>query len=1224
MVNYQIIAKDVLLDTYNDLPISLNFQITDITDITKRNTNYSKTIIVPGTEKNNRFFNHIFDVNVQTISFNPSKTIPCTITTGLYTIMVGDLQLLNIINTQGRIEYEIVISGFLKNVISEFGDLSLRDLDLSMYNHYRNKTTVLNSWDYTVVENSSDRTYGSPGNGYVYPYIINGGDQDIYNQLYVYNLFPAVYVKTVIDKMFEDVGFTYTSNFFKSDYFLKLILPYVNDKLEMDSNEYDQRTFRVGVDGINEGETTNPLFTQFSAFTTTTPTGYRSPSILVNSQYIYAEAGNLQTWYKNSIYRFNSGYWVPLSKTSGTTGDVVFQDLLNQWSYSSQTIPYASGSSANYPTTFSKYVAQNSGFYDIGFDGNLIMKYIHTDNDDIEFTGGDLRYYGRIVRLRNGVKTIITSTDFPTIFTPSSGSYSSPWYDLANPLTLSMVASNIYVLAGDEYYLEVGFEGFNGEWRGNNQEVLVNPLFPMTNNDIVTNFYVVPSSNNLLGTNDLINMNQVLPDVKQKDFFLTIVKMFNLIIMDNPDIINDLIIEPYDDFYNSKPSIIDWSELLDRSSEIVITPMSELDAQQYTYEYTEDDDYYNKQYTYETKRKYGDFSIEVENDFSDEEKKTELLFAPTPNSQWSIGGRVAPFFVNIEDNTLSSRKVKPRILFYGGKLITNDQYKLKDSIADSGTILNEYAYCGMWDNPYEPKYDLGFGSTDKIYWVNNTFPTNNLIEKFHKNSLLSILDINSKLMTATFKLSPKDIALFDFRNVINIDGVYWRVNRIIDYNPIDETLTKVELLKLTNVNFNVKERSDVPQSNLTCPTDMIIRALKGGNIYESQSGQIITENCCKSLGGVIRNGICYTQKFWDDPWEMDGVSDALAAKVTRGSLNSVPTTQDRTTQMTDGNNTINSAGVKVLGTNNFVDRNVSNTLIVGDSNTILKDTVNAQVVGNNNTVTSELSNVFVFGDSNIVGPDTTISGVTATTLSNVFAVGSGMTVYDSNTIYTQNIVMPAGGTFNGDPITNITGYQYVTEDTTPGSELFDITVPSGGNTASMGIAGSSGINTSWTDGTESFSLNLSTNGSVISATDGTTTNGLTVKTAEVKIDATDGTNISFVDVNSDGTIEINSTGVGNFGKTEYFPNGTIQNISDDGTNFSNVTQIPTSYSTTVSDGTNSITFGLTAISMYINALPAFADDADAGTAGLTIGQMYQTDGTGASPLNVAGIMMIKQ
>jgi hypothetical protein len=48
------------------------------------------------------------------------------------------------------------------------------------------------------------------------------------------------------------------------------------------------------------------------------------------------------------------------------------------------------------------------------------------------------------------------------------------------------------------------------------------------------------------------------------------------------------------------------------------------------------------------------------------------------------------------------------------------------------------------------------------------------------------------------------------------------------------------------------------------------------------------------------------------------------------------------------------------------------------------------------------------------------------------------------------------------------------------------------------------------------------------------------------------------------------------------------------------------------------------INIHSNILPAHADDATAGGAGLATGDLYQTDGTGAAPLNVPGIVMIKQ
>ncbi len=59
----------------------------------------------------------------------------------------------------------------------------------------------------------------------------------------------------------------------------------------------------------------------------------------------------------------------------------------------------------------------------------------------------------------------------------------------------------------------------------------------------------------------------------------------------------------------------------------------------------------------------------------------------------------------------------------------------------------------------------------------------------------------------------------------------------------------------------------------------------------------------------------------------------------------------------------------------------------------------------------------------------------------------------------------------------------------------------------------------------------------------------------------------------------------------------------------------------VDDDTETITLAASHISA---PLSAYADDADAGTNGVVTGELYQTDGTGSAPLNVAGIVMIKQ
>ena len=46
--------------------------------------------------------------------------------------------------------------------------------------------------------------------------------------------------------------------------------------------------------------------------------------------------------------------------------------------------------------------------------------------------------------------------------------------------------------------------------------------------------------------------------------------------------------------------------------------------------------------------------------------------------------------------------------------------------------------------------------------------------------------------------------------------------------------------------------------------------------------------------------------------------------------------------------------------------------------------------------------------------------------------------------------------------------------------------------------------------------------------------------------------------------------------------------------------------------------------LVLNDLPAYADDAAAAADSLPGGSLYQTNGNGAAPLDVAGIVMIKQ
>jgi len=911
MNRYSLIAGGLALDTNEDLSVSLNYQIDDIIHPEKRNTSYSKTIILPGTPKNNKFFKHIYEVNVDTENFNLTKRIPVVIRIGDNDVLRGSMQLRKIINDNKQIEYDVVVYGQLNDIMTKFGDYEMRDLDLSEYNHVRNRQNILASWDYIVQRFSSPFFNNGPGVGYVYPHIITGSDTDITNTSYIYNMYPAVYAKTIIDKMFEFTNFTYTSEFFNSEYFSKLIVPFTDDKIQLSKEQVDLQTTRVGVPGNSQ------------AF-----------------QELMGLRARGSGWWKNYIE--NSSI-MPLFEESGTVDDsgteLTFQDPLNSWNN----------------TIAGRYVCQEAGYYNISFSGQLFARVVHDNNKpDMEFKEGEFEYF---YRLRKNA-TILDQSDDGTGFLVqkfglSDGTHPSPWIDTDTPLAFGPSADDVYLDVGDVVTVEYGFNYPSSvKWIGtSDNKHKVQLILRRVFDGQFTKLIVEPSSNQDMG-NKLINMNEVLPDkLKMKDFFIDILRMFNLIVQDNPRKDNDLIIEPRDDFFASRQRVSDWTFKLDNDSDVKIQPMSELDATAYLYTYTKDDDLYNKEYNEETKKIYGDLLIDVQNDFSDKTNKTTLRFAPTPNAEKYIEGRVAPFFVEKDDENFKAKKVKPRILFYGGRIPVpaGSFFRVQDFPGGANNVVYDYPYCGMWDHPFEPNYDLAFGWTEKIYWNSSAFPANNLYEMYHRSTMNDIIDNNARLMEAKFHLTPKDIADFDFRDIIFIKDSYWRVSKIKDYNPAGaDSLTRVILYKLNNLTIVDKNRIEIPTSNTHCPNDVVAvvppKLGRRGVYYKSVSGQIITEDCCRQMGGIFVNGIC---KARVSNIELEYAQDEK--KQYNGGLGVVPISDPGGPLIfTKDLNTSQTLGIKIAGKNNYIPSGEEGVrLVIGDGNSVQAGTKGSIIIGDN-------------------------------------------------------------------------------------------------------------------------------------------------------------------------------------------------------------------------------------------------------------------------------------
>jgi hypothetical protein len=970
---FKIVSLGKTLDTYDDIDLSLTYQIEDIEDITVKKSSFSKTIVLPGTPANNEYFKNIFDVNIDIsqTSYNPKKALPVSVLIGDEEIFVGNLQLLNVITNQKQVDYEIVITGVFKNIMVGFADYFLNQLNLDEYDHYRNNQTISNSWDNLIsIGDPVSQIQSTPGVGYIYPITVTGQNPiTATNGLKTFNSFdlnPAVYVKTIIDKMFEFAGYTYTSNFFNSSYFLNLVVP--TETPQYTSEDVENKTVRVTFDNpqpfVAPSGVTQVNNFLFSPINTLSGTVALTPMLAKSNSY----------WSNFT----NGSWWFPLTVESGTFGNVVMQDPNNEWTSTGNVW---------------QYTCDTSGFYSVDLKNSFYMFYKHANGNTFKYLSGNIKYHAKIVIVSaNGALTQLVQTNILDITPPGAGStgiYNGNTYTIPGSgliptnflhtqtaaqasaaYVMNMNVPSVWLNAGER--IRVNFQLLyptSVSWQSVSDNVYVGAIAQRTIGGEVNRLEIKPSVTANYSINNIINLSTMLPQMKMRDFFINIIKMFNLMVSDNPNKPNDLIIEPRDDYFNSKRKVRDWTLKLDYDQDIKQTPMSETDIKTYRFTYSEDDDYYNNLYDQQSDRIFGDYAVDFINDFSTTEKQLELDFAPTPVSDNIISPLVAPFFCDIDtSNALKPIKVKPRILFTKKLELANQFYVIRDTPNQTGIAFTDYLYAGMYDDPFDPEYSLEFGNSNVLYYNTSLVnPNNNLINQFYLSTLNDITDVNAKLLEAYFHLTPSDINQFDFRDIILIDNSYWRVNTIIDYNPnaIDK-LTKVVLYKLNYLDIFYNNNKEVALSEMDCPEDIVAKKYKPyGFIYVSLSNTVITEDCCAYYGGTWTNGFCVaSQTVVNNPGGgLPNPNPSVDWIQPENQVKSGGIYLERPFEMMKNLNIINSDTVLVKGENNYVPAGASNSIIVGTNNSIPSGVTNSLVIGDN--ISSPTSNSLIVGDIKI-------------------------------------------------------------------------------------------------------------------------------------------------------------------------------------------------------------------------------------------------------------------
>jgi len=808
VVKEELYIGNERVELLGSLEPNLTFNISDIKNPDKRKSDFSKSISLPGSKKINKLFEHIFEVNIDLQTFNPNLKTDVLYLVNGETIIDGYLQLKEIKIIDELISYEVTIIGRVGNFVKDLGDKYIDDSGMLWgdLDHDWTQANQIASWTPTF------------GTGYVYPIIDYGFNTGLVNWSVV-ELFPSIFAKEYIDRMFDDSAFTYNSTFFQTAPFLNLIIPYNAKDFKLSDSSINNRLFE-GTDAtfIGGGTSLNvPTSTsiQLSNYVDSTM------SLETDPNGVFDVATGYYTCNEKGTYNFTFEVdltitYTPLIGGVPPTFDHMFRTLvlaelvlLHKDSLGNRIGGYmGTGAvgiercyltlsdtiSAGVPTVTSTGLT----YPDNDFVDNTSVSNFQLNSNNGTPNFSDVEYYGTTV-----------------------GYYPLP-RNVNQPNTYRVNVQNLQMEAGETINMYIGTNAyprkFGVDLFNNSSGITFNPpplgykngtsynnaadlVYGNVNLNITNGSFKNSVVNNNYIEGNTIDMFRAIPKkIKQKDFFMSIVKMFNLYVEPDQDNPSQLNIEPRNAFYNN--TINDWTHKLDNSKEVVYLPMGELDSKIYKYTYSEDKDYYNKLYFETWNEVYGEREFEINNDFLTNTHETKIIFAPTPSVGQNYNDKILPTIKKVDSNNLEVRtESKIRILYYKGLIPTIYNWTHISTLV-SDIVNSTYPYASHYDDPHSPTVDINFGLTKEIYYDNQygaiTFSNNNLYNAYHRDFIEEITDVNSKIVRGYFNLTPNDISALSFKELYYFNKAYFRLNKIENYNA--GNLTMCEFLLLENVN----------------------------------------------------------------------------------------------------------------------------------------------------------------------------------------------------------------------------------------------------------------------------------------------------------------------------------------------------------------------------------------------------------------------------------------
>jgi hypothetical protein len=831
---------------HSEFPMSLNFQVNDVKDLQSRSGVFSKTFRIPATKNNNIVLKSAYFSASDNNGNDISNKKDCIILINDLISIKGLLQLKEIGFNESAEYYSCVF--FADNLSwatlieektladidfgSDAEDLLLQSNEIVATWSQANATTNTSKVVYPIVSYGEFNTASTQSHGIQLfdKYVKAGGTQtdayfgiDDFGNPLPYNeptldWRPCIWVYDITHKIFNDVGFTIESSFIESDLFKKLIFATPNINFNNKQERYNTFLVLCGFNNITHSTTSSRILTSTSS------------SIL---------GSTAQTFLEQPIDFTTAGGFIERSDVSGafdgqvfTAQEYGFYDFNLQNFFVEVTNVRTTGGSGNPDKLIMEEIRIDIKVKTVGYTvDNTVFSYIVEDQQ-------------KKAKTSSQPQSDPISAQFPN---ETYTRYLNKGDEVRFSAHCQAKAKN-----NRGQTLSATFEFFAGTIDPNNLGGTA------ADNGLIT--ISLQSDQPTYG--QTYNLKDIMPnDISQIDFIKGISHSFNLQ-MTTDEASQKVFIEPYNDFYLDKGEALDWTYKVDRSQEATEEWLQTELKRDMIFKYKTDDkdveagtlsrlfndikDIYPYQETLSNDFEKGQVIFENpifansymldDKDTSDRDRDT-IPFIPFLSEE-DIGNSILDNFTagDVAARADKGFEFLPRLFTWRqySAAVQNPQIARKavvssninnkrgiyaDSLAITAFInTGQYTVSQAQDivlseiyphafsyNPEDPTltnlsygniYSRTYDDTTNLYgsgqYVKGLYFTyyKFMIEQLKRKPRIKKLQIDLKVT---------DIINLDFRKLIYIDNVYYRLYKVNDYQPTKNTTTKVELIEWFDV-----------------------------------------------------------------------------------------------------------------------------------------------------------------------------------------------------------------------------------------------------------------------------------------------------------------------------------------------------------------------------------------------------------------------------------------